>query len=204
MEGASVSLRERNQQKLSMGLSLLHSWSCFLLMKCSQLPAQLLDLTAKGTQLVGILLLEMAGEVSWAALKPLWALVVGPGFPLLLEKLKAQFGPWYSLKLPLPLPAWVLYLSAGWGYFLISESLLHVVMDDVSKLHWLSVSMFKSTTNWYKMENFSSGSWDMTFVFTSNPLLTLSLRVEGRVCCKGDRMRSEAVESEAIRFNITE
>lgn len=71
MEGVSVSLRERNQQKLSMGLSPLHSWSCFLLMKCSQLPAQLLDLTAKGTQLVGILLLEMAGEVSWAALKPL-------------------------------------------------------------------------------------------------------------------------------------
>ena len=80
-------------------------------------------------------------------------------------------------------------------------------MADMSKLYLLSISVFKATTDWSGTENFSYNSWAMTFVFTSNPLFTLSLRVEGRV------LEEQARESEwnpklwrviTIQFNVTE
>lgn len=49
--------------------------------------------TAVRTHSHGTQLLDMAGEVRWAAPKPLWGPMVGSGFRFLLEKLKAQCGP---------------------------------------------------------------------------------------------------------------
>ena len=97
-----------------------------------------------------------------------------------------------GVKPALPLPAWV--LSAGRGYFPTPGLGLGVLspgpssrgQGDAPRRHWLSVSTFEATINWSKLENLPYGSWAMTFVSTSNPLLTRSPRVEGKVCFEGD------------------